>query len=157
MRRLALFSCAIAFVACTKADTPPADTAAAVAPVEPAPAPPAPISLAAVAGKYDVNGKYEGTDSTVVKYVLTTTADTTGWSITFPNRKPIPMHIVSVAGDSIVMKAGPYESAIRKGVMVRTNTVNRLENGKLVGRTVAHYATKGSDTVRVILSEGVRK
>lgn len=157
MRRLALFSCAIAFVACTKAETPPADTAAAVAPVEPAPAPPAPISLAAVAGKYDVNGKYEGTDSTVVKYVLTTTADTTGWSITFPNRKPVPVHIVAVAGDSIVMESGPYESAIRKGVMVRTNTVNRLENGKLVGRTVAHYATKGADTVRVIVSEGVRK
>jgi hypothetical protein len=117
----------------------------------------APISLKDVAGKYDVKGKYEGTDSTVVTYVLTTTADTTGWSITFPNRKPVPVHVVSVAGDSIVMDAGPYESAIRKGVMVRTNTVNRLENGKLVGRTVAHYAVKGPDSVRIVLSEGVRK
>jgi hypothetical protein len=157
MRRLALLSSALLFVACTKSETPATDTAAAMAPVEPAPAPPAPISLAAVAGKYDVNGKYEGTDSTVVKYVLTATADTTGWTITFPNRKPIPMRIVSVAGDSIVMEAGPYESAIRKGVMVKTNTVQRWENGKLVGRTVAHYSVKGPDSVRIVISEGVRK
>jgi len=156
MRRLALFSSAIVFMACTKAETPPADTAA-VAAVEPAPAPPAPISLAAVAGSYDVTGKNEAGDSTLVTYVLTATADTTGWSITFPNRKPIPLRIVSVAGDSIVMDGGPYESAIKKGIMVTTNTVNRLENGKLVGRTVAHYATKGPDTVRIVMSEGVRK
>ena len=158
MRRLALLSSAILFVACSKADNPPPDTGMAAAPA-PAPVPPAPapISLSAVAGKYDVSGKYEGTDSTVVKYVLTTTADTTGWSITFPNRKPVPVHIVSVAGDSIVMASGPYESAIRKGVMVTTNTVNRLQDGKLVGRTVAHYAVKGPDSVRIITSEGVRK
>lgn len=156
MRRLALLCSAILFVACTKAENPPADTGMAVAP-EPAPAPPAPISLAAVAGKYDVTGKNEAGDSTLVTYVLTATADTTGWSITFPNRKPIPLRIVSVAGDSIVMDGGPYESAIKKGIMVTTNTVQRLENGKLVGRTVAHYATKGPDSVRIVVSEGVRK
>jgi len=103
------------------------------------------------------NRKERGRDSTLVTYVLTATADTTGWSITFPNRKPIPLRIVSVAGDSIVMDGGPYESAIKKGIMVTTNTVNRLENGKLVGRTVAHYATKGPDSVRIVMSEGVRK
>ena len=157
MRRVALFSCAIAFVACTKADTPPADTTAAVAPVEPAPAPPAPISLAAVAGKYAVTGKNEAGDSTLVTYELNATGDTTGWTLTFPNRKPIPIHITSVAGDSIIMASGPYESAIQKGVMVTTNTVTRFQDGKLMSRTVAHYATKGPDSVRVIVAEGVRK
>ena len=156
MRRLALFCSAILFVACTKAESPPPDTGMAAMP---APAPPAaaPISLSEVAGKYDVVGKNEAGDSTLVTYVLTATADTTGWSITFPNRKPVPVRIVSVAGDSVVMEAGPYESAIRKGVMVTTNTVNRWENGKLVGRTVAHYATKGPDSVRIVVSEGVKK
>lgn len=157
MRRLALLSCAIAFVACTKADTPPADTAAAVAPVEPAPAPPAPISLSAVAGKYAVTGKNEAGDSTLVTYELNATADTTGWTLTFPNRKPIPMHVVAVAGDSIVLAAGPYESAIKKGVMVTTNTVARMQDGKLMSRTVAHYAVKTPDSVRIVVAEGVRK
>jgi hypothetical protein len=156
MRRLALFCSAIVFVACTKADTPPADTTA-VAPVEPAPAPPAPISLSAVAGKYAVTGKNEAGDSTLVTYELNATADTIGWTLTFPNRKPIPMHIVSVAGDSIVIEAGPYESGIKKGVMVKTNTVQRLVDGKLIGRTVAHYAVKTPDSVRIVMSEGVRK
>lgn len=156
MRRLALFCSTLLFVACTKAETPPADTAAAAA-VEPAPAPPAPISLPAVAGTYDVVGKNEAGDSTLVTYVLTATADTTGWTLAFPNRKPIPIHIVSVAGDSIVMESGPYESAIKKGVMVRTNTVTRFENGKLVSRTVAHYNVKTADSVRIVVAEGVRK
>jgi hypothetical protein len=156
MRRLALFCSTILFVACTKAETPPADTAAAAA-VEPAPAPPAPISLPAVAGTYDVVGKNEAGDSTLVTYVLTATADTTGWTLAFPNRKPIPIHIVSVAGDSIVMESGPYESAIKKGVMVKTNTVTRFENGKLVSRTVAHYNVKTADSVRIVVAEGVRK
>jgi hypothetical protein len=154
MRRLALFCSTILFVACTKAETPPADTSAAV---EPAPAPPAPISLAAVAGTYDVVGKNEAGDSSLVTYVLTATADTTGWTLAFPNRKPIPIRIVSVAGDSIVMESGPYESAIKKGVMVTTNTVTRFENGKLVSRTVAHYNVKTPDSVRIVVAEGVRK
>ena len=158
MRRLALLCSGILFVACTKSETPPPDTGMAAMP-EPAPAPPAvaPISLSEVAGKYDVVGKNEAGDSTLVTYVLTATGDTTGWSITFPNRKPVPVRVVSVAGDSVVMEAGPYESAIRKGVMVTTNTVNRWQNGKLVGRTVAHYATKGPDSVRIVVSEGVKK
>ena len=158
MRRLALLSSAILFVACTKSENPPADTgmAAAPAPAPVAPAP-APISLSAAAGKYDVVGKNEAGDSTLVTYVLTATPDTTGWTITFPNRKPVPLRIISVAGDSIVMEGGPYESAIKKGVMVTTHTVQRMENGKLIGRTVAHYAVKTPDSVRIVVSEGVRK
>jgi len=156
MRRLALLG-SILFVACSKAEAPPADTAAAAAPVEPAAPAAAPISLAAVAGKYAVTGKNEAGDSTLVTYELNATADTTGWTLTFPNRKPIPIHIVSVAGDSIVMMSGPYESAIKKGVMVTTNTVSRMQDGKLESRTVAHYAVKGPDSVRIVVAEGVRK
>ena len=151
-----LFSVAL-LMACAKTESPPADTMA----VAPAPAPeaaptPAPISLKDVAGKYDVTGKNEGGDSTLVTYELNTT-DTTAWTLTFPKRKPIPQRIVSVAGDSIVLEAGPYESQIQKGVQVRTQTVYRLQNGKLIGRTVARYDTKGPDTLRIVMSEGVRK
>jgi hypothetical protein len=158
MRRIALLCSATLLIACAKTeDAPPADTAAAMAPApEPAPVA-APIALKDVAGKYAVTGKYEGTDSTVVSYDLNVTGDTTGWTITFPKRQPIPMRVVSVSGDSIVVESGPYASAIRSGVQVRTNTVYRLENGKLVGRTVARYDTKGPDTLRIVISEAVRK
>ncbi len=159
MRRLALLCSAILFVACTKSENQPADTGAVVAAPEAAPAAlaPAPVSLKDVAGKYAVTGKNEAGDTTLVTYDLTATGDTTGWTIVFPGRKPVPVRVVAVAGDSIVTESGPYESVLRKGIMVTTHGVFRLENGKLVGRTVAHYATKGPDTVRIVVSEGVRK
>ena len=155
MRRFALLCSAAVLAACAKSEKPPAaDTGMAAAPVAAAPAP---ISLADVAGLYAVTGKNEAGDTTLVTYDLNATGDTTGWTITFPNRKPVPMRVVSVAGDSIVADAGPYESVLRKGVQVTTHSVYRYQNGKLLGRTVAHYATKGPDTVRIVIGEGVRK
>jgi hypothetical protein len=35
--------------------------------------------------------------------------------------------------------------------------VLRLQDGKLVGTTIAHYATKGPDTLRNLRTEGTRK
>jgi hypothetical protein len=156
MRRFALLCSAALLAGCTKSETPPAaDTGMAPAPVE-APTPP-PITLGEVAGKWAVTGKNEAGDSTLVTYDLTATADTTGWTIKFPNRQPVPLRIASVSGDSIVVEGGPYESALRKGVQVTTHTVWRMQDGKLVGRTVAHYATTGPDTMRIVVSEGTRK
>ena len=45
----------------------------------------------------------------------TATADTSGWTLTFPNRKPVPVRVVAVDGDSIVTEAGPYESPPPQG------------------------------------------
>ena len=157
MRRITVLCSAALFIACAKTENPPADTGMAVAPAAPEAAAAAPISLNDVAGNYAVTGKYEGEDTAVVRYDLTATADTSGWTIAFPNRKPIPIRIISVSGDSIVGEAGPYPSAIRSGVQVRTSTVYRLQNGKLMGRTLARYETKGEDTVRIVLSEAIRK
>lgn len=156
MRGFTLLFSAALLMACAKTETPPADTMAVAPAAAPEAAPTPPISLKDVAGKYDVTGKNEAGDSTLVTYELNTT-DTTAWTLTFPKRKPIPQRIVSVAGDSIVLEAGPYESNIQRGVQVRTQTVYRLQNGKLVGRTVARYDTKGPDTLRIVMSEGVRK
>jgi hypothetical protein len=130
--------------------------------VAPAPAPeaapaPAPIALKDVAGTYAVTGKNEAGDTTLVTYDLTATGDTTGWTLTFPKRKPIAMRVVSVAGDSIVLEAGPYDSQIQKGMKVRTHADYRLQDGKLIGRTVARYDTKGPDSLRIVVSEGIRK
>jgi hypothetical protein len=137
--------CAAVLGGCTKTEKQPAaDTAAVVAE---APAPAA-ISLADVAGKWRVRGMSETGDSTLVTFELNATADPSGWTFTFPNRKPIPVR-VTTAGDSIMTESGPYESVLRKGVQVTTRGMLRLEGDKLVGTTVARYAGSSRDSLRV--------
>jgi len=130
-----------------------ADTTAA-----PAAAPaPAPIKLADVAGKWAVRLMPESGDSTLAKYELVATADSSGWVLNFPKRKPVPIRVLAVAGDSIVGEAGPFESVLRKGVKVTmSRSVYRLQDGKLVGATTAHYATKGPDSVANLRFEATR-
>jgi hypothetical protein len=154
-----MMSCwiALALVGCNKPADKPADTAmedASRGMEDSAPAA-AGLSLADVAGTWHVTGKVEGSGKEV-KYDMVATADRDGWSIKFPGRDPIPMQIVAVEGDSIVSEAGPFESVLRKGVQVRTNSVSRLQDGKLVGTTIAHYPVKGADSVARITFEGTR-
>jgi hypothetical protein len=159
MRSLAVVSIVALLAACVKSETstPAADTSAAAMAPAPAPAAPAPISLSTVAGKYHVTSRGQAGDTTVVTYELNATGDTTGWTITYPNRPVVPVRIISVSGDSIVTETGPFTSVRRAGVPVTTRTTYRWENGQLVGTTVAHYAVKGPDTVRVFVIEGVKK
>jgi hypothetical protein len=121
----------------------PMDTSAQAGPAtQAAPAPAATVSLADIAGKW----KMRTTDESgghPVEAVLNATADSSGWTITAPKRKPVPVRVVAVAGDSIVTESGPYESFILKGVQVTTRNISRLQDGKLVGVTEAHYALKG--------------
>jgi hypothetical protein len=153
MRRFALCCCVALLAACAKTETPATDSAAAMAP---APPPPAPISLADVAGTWNIRSTPESGDTTVVASTLVTTADTTGWTLALPNRKPQPVRVVAVGGDSIVVSNGPYESVLRKGVKVTTESVYRLKDGKLVGTTVARYTTTGADSVLRLRTEGTR-
>jgi hypothetical protein len=149
-------SCWIALVlmGCNKPADRPADSTDGEAPTMEAA--PATISLADVAGTWNVRSKVEGNESTVVTYDMVATADRSGWSINFPNREPIPVRIVAVEGDSIVSEAGPFESVLRKGVQVSTQVVSRLQDGKLVGTTVARYQVTGPDTVARLRFEGTR-
>jgi hypothetical protein len=135
-----------ALVGCAKSEKTPAESA---------PPMPRPISLADVAGKWTVRAMTEKKDSTLVTYQLTATADTTGWAITFPNRKPMPVHVKTV-GANVITDAGPYESVLRRGVQVTTHGVFHLENGKLVGTTIAHYTVTTADSVRRVPTEGTR-
>ena len=154
MRRLMICCCAIALVGCSKPKEEPAMESTAAAPETPAA--PAWIALADIAGKWTVRTMAESGDSTVVTYELVASGDTSGWSLNFPKRKPVPMRVVAVAGDSVVTEAGPFESALRKWIKVTTNSVLRLQDGKLVGTTIAHYATSGADSVRNLRMEGTR-
>ena len=157
MRRFSWLCCAVVLlVGCNTADED-VDTAADSAAVSPmVPAAPAAISLADVAGKWNVEVMPETSDSVVLRYVLNAAADTAGWSIQFQDRPdPVKVHVVAVAGDSIATHAGPYPSALRKGVTVTTDGVFRLQAGTMVGRNVAHYSG-GPDTVLVLRSRGTR-
>ena len=161
MRRLTSFSalccCAAVLAACGKPDSEGADTTAADTTAAAAAAPaPAPLSLSQVAGRWNVRSVPETGDTTPTISVLNATTDTTGWTLTFPNRRPIPTRVVAVGGDSVLTETGPYESARRKGVRVTTRIAWRLEGDRLVGTTVARYVTTGPDSVLQLRSEGTR-
>ena len=113
------------------------------------------LTVEDLTGTWRVVAVTEAGDS-VPPYDLVATADPSGWSMIFPDRDPIPTRVVGVGGDSIVLEAGPYESVLRPGVEVRTNTVARLSGETLVTETVAHYTTAEADSVVRVRGEGTR-
>jgi hypothetical protein len=161
MSRIAIVCSTTLFVAgCGKSDQAAKDSAAAAAAAAPAPAAapaaPAPFSMADAAGKWQVRAVPEsGTDTSATTYVLTATADTTGWLITFPSGVKVPLHVV-VSGDSLISKTGTFASQRRKGVKVMTESAFKIQNGKLVGTSVAHYAGAGADSVLRLRTEGTK-
>lgn len=98
----------------------------------------------------------QDSDSVVLTYEMTASADPTAWTITFPGSPPIPMRPMA-DGDSIVVDAGPYESVLRKGVQVTTHGAFRLVNGELHGTTTAHYQVKTADSVSTFRSVATKK
>jgi hypothetical protein len=150
LKRTTLFTLcsAILLSGCSKTETAATDTAAA----EPAPAG---LTAADVTGRWDMRAVPVSGDTTATTFVLTAGADNTGWTLTYPNRPPVPTR-VTIAGDSIVSESEPYESVRRKGVQVRTHTVLRLEGENLVGTAVARYSTKGADSVLNLRVTGTR-
>ena len=153
MRRFACFFCAAILVGCGKSEVQPGRDTTAVAPAPPESR--AEISLADVAGKWKLRTMDEA-GGNVVESELTATADTSGWTLTRPNGKTVPVRVVAVGGDSIITEAGPYESALRKGVQVRARTVIRIREGKLVGTNEARYLLSGGDSVANRPAEGTR-
>jgi len=161
----AVRSCCVAVLVlgCGKAADRPADAtvqapaATTAAPADAAPAEgAATLSLADLAGTWKVHSVVEGNDKVTLDYDLVATGDRSGWTINRAGRDPIPVRVVAVEGDSIITEAGPFESAIRKGVQVRTTGVTRLVDGKMVGTNRARYEVEGPDTLSVLEFEGTR-
>ena len=146
---------ALTVAACAKKEQPPAaDTAAAAAAPAPAPAPAPAVTLADFAGRWNVVTRPEsGPDTSATKAVLVATPDTSGWVMELPSKVKVKNH-VTFSGDSVVVKSEPYASMRRKGKQVWTESVYRLENGKLVGPMIAHYAKSGADSVLRLRAEG---
>jgi len=127
----------------------------AAAPPPPPPAAPAPINLGVVAGDWTVTVTPAASDSVLVTYKLHATAADTGWTITFPNRKPMAVQITTM-GDSIMTTMATYESVLRKNTKVSVAGVMHLVNGQLVGTTTAHYTTTKADSVVNLKMNGIK-
>lgn len=139
MRPTVLLCCALSLAACARGGEQAAT-----------------LNLADVAGKWTVQAMAEGSDSVLVTYELNATATTEGWTTVLAGRDPIPLH-VTVGGDSVVMHGGPFESVLRPGVQVTTESVSRLVNGQLEGWTVARYqGVAGADSVTRLRIRGTR-
>ncbi len=149
MRTLTALAGLALLAACAKPDAQPAqDTTAAAAA-------PAAVTLADVAGKWSMSATSTTSDSVLVTYELNIPADGSAPTMTFPGRAPIPA-TQTLSGDSIITAVGPYESALRKGVQVTTNSVFRLQGGELVGTGVAHYSVPTADSVLALRMRGSR-
>lgn len=149
-----LLLAAAMFVACERTHDSPADSGQGTSAAPNTMAAPA-LSYADVAGKWNVKLMPAVGDSVLMTYEVTATADSTGWTTTFPGRPPISMHVMPPTGDSIVTHMGPYESALRKGVQVTTTAVLRIRDGKLMGTADARYST-APDSVVKFRMEGTR-
>ena len=136
MRPFAMVALAATLAGCAPAEQPAAEEEAA----------PPGLTLGDLAGTWTMQATLYTPDTTVVDYTVTGGSDPGSWTITLPDRDPMPMR-VTVAGDSAVFDVAPYESILRAGVMVSTRTVGRMSMGRMTGTLVARYETTGPDSV----------
>ena len=153
MRRCTILCSAFVFAAACSKSEQAADTSKMAATPAPAPAPA--VTLADFAGKWAVVATPEsGKDTSATKYTMTATADST-WTLEFPTGVKVPMH-VSVAGDSLMFKTDQFSSQRRKSVKVWTEGTARMQGGKFVGETTAHYLNAGADSVLKLKIDGTK-
>jgi hypothetical protein len=105
------------------------------------------ITLAQVAGTWNLTGTLATAETTIIEYSVVATDSEAGWILNLPGRDPVAIRIVAIEGDSIVGEAGPFESILREGVMVTTRTVLRLHGEMLMGTLDATYDTEPVVTV----------
>jgi hypothetical protein len=162
--RVAVCCCAAVLAGCAKKDEAVTDSTTMMSSSTTStmastttPAAPTPINLADVAGKWDMRSvPTSGSDTSSTTYVLAATGTTSGWTITFPKRKPMAV-TVSTDADSIMIDAGPFSSVRRKATQVTIHSVNRLQGpDNMVGTTVAHYKVTTPDSVATLTTTGTR-
>jgi hypothetical protein len=99
------------------------------------------IKLADVTGKWSLKAS-PANDTVVVTSVVNATANSKTWTLTYPNREPIPMRVVASGGDSIVTEVGPYPSMLRKGQTVTLlRSVGHYKGDTMTGWFEAHYSS----------------
>lgn len=114
------------------------------------------VSLADMAGTWNMRTLNMAADSVLVTYDIFATNDVSGWTLTFPGRDPIPVRVIEVAGDSVVLDAGPYASALQQGVTVSTRFDMRLQGDSLAGLITAIYNMPQGPTTVPLRVRGLR-
>jgi hypothetical protein len=131
-RRAAILVSATTLLAgCGGGDQGGTDTADTAAPPVGAMTPAA-TSIAVPAGNWQGRSMPMDRDTVVATWTMTTTADSTGWTITFPGGQPIPMRVLSMQGDSVTIEFGPYESTTGRGRQT-VRGVSRMQGDRMVG------------------------
>jgi hypothetical protein len=147
MNRFTMVCCAAALVGCYAADRPVEEEASDASM----------ISLADVAGVWTMQAFADTGNTALITYEMLATDSAEGWVVTFPDREPLPARLLPVEGDSMVIDVGPYESVLRQGVMVSTQSVFRLDDANLTGTFVARYETTQADSLLRGRQQGTRK
>lgn len=112
-----------------------------------------PIAWADLTGDW-VGKAWRGTSDSLLTEVTTRFgADQKVWII-FPNREPEAARVVSMAGDSITVEVGPYNSVTRAGHTVTTRMTSHVANHKMWGTLSAKFDDGQSITGR---TESVHK
>lgn len=143
IRRSLALACVVLIAACASRTIPPADVSRGA-------------SLADMAGTWNMRTLNMAGDSVLVTYDIFATNDITGWTLTFPGRAPIPVRVIEVAGDSVMIDAGPYDSALQHGVTVSTRFDMKLEGDRLTGLITAIYNMPQGQTTVPLRVEGAR-
>ena len=155
--RLALCCTALVVAACAKKEAPQDTTAAMAAAPAPAPAPAPALAAADVAGNWHFAATpTTGKDTSATEFDLVATADSADWPMTFTKSKLKVPSKHSISGDSLTRSAGPFASQRRKGLKVSTVSVLKMDGGKLVGTTTAHYEKAGADSVVTLRTVGTK-
>jgi hypothetical protein len=139
-----VFLLALAVVACSKAETPAADTAAAAPPP-----PPAPVALTAadMRGTWNGTSKREGSDSTST-FTVVSTSDSTGMIVLGASKDSVPFTTKLDADSSIVTSAAYKDATLPKNTpRVMFRSVGRLKDGKLVGTASVMLASKPDSVI----------
>lgn len=112
----------------------------------PAAAPAPALSLAQLEGTWQ--GKtYNEKDSVVANWTLHTGSDTSKWTAAFAKGPTVPVHVVALAGDSIVAQMPPYNSVSMKGQKITVRFVARVHGDSLAGNYETRLVAK-PDSVR---------
>ncbi|HEY5061678.1 MAG TPA: hypothetical protein VII52_09095 [Gemmatimonadaceae bacterium] len=93
----------------------------------------------------------EHKDTVLATWTLDAPADSSKWTITMSNGQTIPLHIVAIAGDSVVSQLGPYKNAANNGQVETTRSVTRIQADKIVGIAETRLGSNPDSVVRIRL------
>ena len=153
-RRASVLLSSVLVLAC--GSEPAGEEGGTAATAETAAAPDPAGTLAKFAGRWQVSAQDEA-GGELPGHLVTATSDTTGWSVTFPDRPPVPLRIVEASGDLVVTQTDPYESVIRPGVRTTVLFITRVSGDSTRGRLIAMYDVAGSNAILRGSTRGMRQ